>query len=149
MNSSFPLSRRCNKKEELYPCAGSNSSAVHGPRCPASCHSSATMPHPLHRSSARSSRRGWANRPSSSASVPNMAPGAVSTRVPLSSISTPIYALSRSCAYFSRATWVLLSLMVPSITRPRALSNGIFTTSKNSPASRCCLTSCRPVAAHR
>ena len=129
--------------------AGSISSAVQGPRCPASCQTSETMPHPLHRSSARSFLRGCAKRASSSASVPNVAPGAVSTRVPLSRISTPIQAFARSCAYFSSATWVLLSLIVPSITRPRASSNGILTTSRNSPASRCCAVLCRPVAAHR
>ena len=129
--------------------AASSSSAVQGPRWPASCHSSEMMPQPLHISSARSPRRGRAKRPSSSASVPKVAPGAVSTRVPWSSISTPIQALPRSCAYLSRATCVLLSLMVPSITRPSALSNGILTTSRNSPASRCWRTSCRPVAAHR
>ena len=129
--------------------AGSISSAVQGPRCPASCQTSETMPHPLHRSSARSFLRGCAKRASSSASVPNVAPGAVSTRVPLSRISTPIQTFARSCAYFSSATWVLLSLIVPSITSPRASSNGILTTSRNSPASRCCAVLCRPVAAHR
>ena len=44
---------------------------VQGPRCPRSCHSSATMPQPEHRSAAFWLRRGSQKRASKSASEPN------------------------------------------------------------------------------
>ena len=61
---------------------GPRAPAGPGPRPPPSRHPTASLPQPLHRSSAASFGRGRANRDSSSASVPKPAPGAVKTRVP-------------------------------------------------------------------